>query len=550
MKLKLLVVVFFVGIICPVLTGCAVKEGPVYVKDGTAYGKPAGLFKEKWHDYFLRGVSYGDGGYWADAVADFRHAIAQRRPDQRRARTYGFHFVDYFPNRELGISLYHLGEFEKSVDALEASLASCESARAKYYVNKARRGRLQESGMDTAGPAASIKFPTPDYVTRDLSVTLRAAVQDNYYVSQLNVNGAADILELSQQEMLYQKEVPLKRGENRITLQAVDLVGNRSWAEQITVRVDREGPLVLLGSRRIGGTVEVTGAACDGSALVRLSLNSRELPVRGAYVVSVKESFEVAPGDYANRIAFAAQDRAGNRTSGYVEIESDGGAVHQAALPRLAFAGPGGGLPVMQLPTGTSQALRQTAKKASDETDRPIITVKGLTDGQTVFCDSVVVDGTVRANAGIKALSINGQSFFESVQDSALKSFMEELRGRKKRLLHFGRIIQLAEGSNRITVEAVDGRGRPCKQVVTLVRKTPRARQIGSRLTLSVYPFAETIKSAEPLERYVQSSLIHAFVNQKRFNILERHKLERLLQEQKISRSAVFDQDQAVSLGR
>ncbi|MCP4716178.1 MAG: hypothetical protein GY868_13760, partial [Deltaproteobacteria bacterium] len=125
-----------------------------------------------------------------------------------------------------------------------------------------------------------------------------------------------------------------------------------------------------------------------------------------------------------------------------------------------------------------------------------------------------------------------------------------ELRGRKKRLLHFGRIIQLAEGSNRITVEAVDGRGRPGKQVVTLVRKTPRARQIGSRLTLSVYPFAETIKSAEPLERYVQSSLIHAFVNQERFNILERHKLERLLQEQKISRSAVFDQDQAVSLGR
>src|SRR5437763_1903589 len=83
--------------------GCAVKEGRLYEKDGRQYGKPDGLFMEQWNDYYLRGISYSDGGFWSDAAADFQEALKQRDRDQRRARTYGLHFIDYFPNRELGI---------------------------------------------------------------------------------------------------------------------------------------------------------------------------------------------------------------------------------------------------------------------------------------------------------------------------------------------------------------------------------------------------------------------------------------------------------------
>ena len=53
-----------------------------------------------------------------------------------------------------------------------------------------------------------------------------------------------------------------------------------------------------------------------------------------------------------------------------------------------------------------------------------------------------------------------------------------------------------------------------------------------------------------PLSDYVQTFLTHAFVNQKRFFILERQELNRILQEQQLSREQIFDQETAVKMGR
>jgi len=58
----------------------------VYQKDGKAYGKADGLFKEQWNDYYLRGLSYSDGGFWDDAAQQiFLKALRGRDKDQRRA---------------------------------------------------------------------------------------------------------------------------------------------------------------------------------------------------------------------------------------------------------------------------------------------------------------------------------------------------------------------------------------------------------------------------------------------------------------------------------
>ncbi|MBW1855049.1 MAG: tetratricopeptide repeat protein, partial [Deltaproteobacteria bacterium] len=123
--------VILLSFICSFLTGCAVEKGNVYEKDGRLYGTTDGLFKAKWDDYYHRGGhSYGEGGFWEDASADFRKALQKRGRDQRRARTYGMHFIDYFPNRELGIAYFNLGKFKEAMQLLEASLASVESARA------------------------------------------------------------------------------------------------------------------------------------------------------------------------------------------------------------------------------------------------------------------------------------------------------------------------------------------------------------------------------------------------------------------------------------
>jgi hypothetical protein len=53
------------------------------------------------------------------ALKDLATAIGKRDKDQRNARTYGMHFVDYFPHRELGIAYYHKGDLVKAAKELE-----------------------------------------------------------------------------------------------------------------------------------------------------------------------------------------------------------------------------------------------------------------------------------------------------------------------------------------------------------------------------------------------------------------------------------------------
>jgi hypothetical protein len=77
------------------LAGCAVERGTVYVKDGARYGVISGwTWRGSWWDFYERGSSYATGEFCR--MPWFSAAIAQRQQDQRNARTYGMHFVDYF----------------------------------------------------------------------------------------------------------------------------------------------------------------------------------------------------------------------------------------------------------------------------------------------------------------------------------------------------------------------------------------------------------------------------------------------------------------------
>ena len=151
---QLLYAVLSLLVLC--LAGCAVDTGKVYVKDGKEYGvTPRQTWRSRWWDYYDRGSSYAAGEYWNEALADFQAAIRQRHDDQRQARTYGMHRSDYFPHRELGIVYYRQGHYTEAIDELTTSLSSVDTAKAKFYLNKARRSFLQQTRRDTAAPASS-----------------------------------------------------------------------------------------------------------------------------------------------------------------------------------------------------------------------------------------------------------------------------------------------------------------------------------------------------------------------------------------------------------
>ena len=129
------------------------EKAPVFERDGIEYGVTDGLFRSRWWNYYERGCSYAEGEYWKEAEADFKEAIKQRDEDRRRARTYGvLNFIDYFPHRELGVSYYHQTRYAEAINELERSIADTPSAKAGYFLDKARREWLLQEGIDAQRP--------------------------------------------------------------------------------------------------------------------------------------------------------------------------------------------------------------------------------------------------------------------------------------------------------------------------------------------------------------------------------------------------------------
>lgn len=141
----------------------AFAKAPECVKNGKKYGVVDGNFREEWYSYQERAESYLAGECYEPALSDFEQAIKLRAAvdraadipgcDQRQARSYGMHFLDFFAHRGRGVALYNLGRVDDSIKELEFSLQCVESAQAQYWLDQARAKKLQQSGGDAQDPA-------------------------------------------------------------------------------------------------------------------------------------------------------------------------------------------------------------------------------------------------------------------------------------------------------------------------------------------------------------------------------------------------------------
>jgi len=176
----------------------------------------------------------------------------------------------------LGIAYFYKGDYEKAIKALETSLAAAESARAKFYLNKARQSWLRKMQLDTIAPALSVQFPPPRYITNKFSITIKGTARDNFFVSSLIINNKPSDLELSKKDVTFEEEVTLQPGENILTLQARDLMDKISAPVTLRIETDRQGPLAFFqwdtGAGRIPQGQRVL---YDASEVVKCVLTSK-----------------------------------------------------------------------------------------------------------------------------------------------------------------------------------------------------------------------------------------------------------------------------------
>jgi hypothetical protein len=473
----------------------------------------SGTFRGKWWNYYDRGVAYSEKDDSSNAMADLKKAVSMRDKDQRMARTYGMHFIDYFPHRELGIAYLNAGDIDNAVKELEESVRNAESARADYFLNRARKALLMKNRAGLTPPSIIVGSPADNLSVRDFRIAVRGRASGPGHVAKIVVGGNTCRFDLALTTVDFEKEISLNEGENKVVITAEDLLGTVS-EKTITVNVDREGPTInvydlVAGSAGDKKTVRITGEVTDLTGIRKLDIDG--LPVQCPGSKSCE--FSVSVSRTTRFISIHAVDLLDNETRADMEIEKDLLAFSKKPAPvLLAFNGD---------------------KIFSFDKEAPVVKLKDTADLPAVFVDRYFVEGEVFDNKAVEKILVNGA----------------EVAVKKGRKIFFSKTVKLNEGKNRLSVEALDSSGNKGKSEFAVTRDVPDVMQTGARMSVTILPF-EIKQKGTDLAQLAYERLIGSFVEQKRFNVIERTRLDQVLLEQKLTKAKLTDPEHSVKVGR
>jgi len=509
------IVAFAAVAMATVLLGCAADSQTPYVRDGREFGKVKGAFRGRWWNYYERGLSFAEGRFYARALSDLRAAASQRDRDQRMARTYGMHFIDYFPHRELGILHFDMGDLHAAKVELETSQSHFPSAKARFYLDRVRRESIERERIDVAPPELTLELVRGEIWTSDDPVMISGYVRDAHFVSAITVNGKAVLLEQSLREHHFREPLSLVQGEHTIAVSAANLMGMET-ERSVVFHVDREGPVISIAELRSdleekGYRVGISGSAYDEAGITGVTINARPIPIEKGKEVFFTEEV-LTEGD---RLQLVASDALGNRTVALISVAHT--REHKPVL--LSYL--------------DSDRPGPVALLGSRDTHPPVINVKDLTDTLTVYLDRYYLEVMVRDDSKIDTLSVNGLP----------------VHNREGNIIFFPFLLDLQEGRNDIFIRATDVAGNTGVRRVVVTREVPEPFRLSARLSMTVMPFKHRGEVSGSSSSF-QSSLLDALVNLNRFKMVERERMDSVLQELKLSRTRLIDRRTALHLGR
>jgi hypothetical protein len=454
------------------LAGC-VSQGPDtrYTRDGKAYGVTGGTFRGRWWNYYERGRSFGDGGFWAEAERDFRAALAGRSRDQLWPRTYGLHFIpEYFPRRELGVALHQQGRFEEAVAELERSLADLHSARAAFYLDEARRAIVHRDNTDRDAPSISLFLPDHDLPLSGTMIAMEGVAADDTFVTSVRVNGEPVAVPVSGREVRFSTDVALSAGANTIRIEATDITG-KGHEKVLFIAADPDGPAVGIDAPVVFPG-RVTGVVTDPSGVTSLRLAGQDIPLGPADGAGLRFETEVTPEmvrDAREPLVLEAEDALGNVTR--LRLSPDAVA-DASALTDTMPAASGGWEPVgdgrMALRVGDRYIVLANTQP---QPDGLAVRFASLREGQRYLMDEVVVTVETLGDAPVADVTLDGIP-------------LQPVPGRAAQTL--SRRVRLSDGPNVFEAVARDRQGREARATVTVDRAPTAIEALANRLSVAL----------------------------------------------------------------
>jgi len=535
---------------------------PGHTKEEIA--KDFNLYRGKWWNYYVRGRWYAEGGYYAEAIQDFKKAILIRSKDQRSARSYGLHFWEYFAHRELGVIYYSQKNYAEAKKELEASLSTADSARAKYYLNKCNEEITKTTQADREPPHIRVTSHERGAVINTPVTKLKGVAADDSFVQTVSVQGKKLFIELAEKNLAFSENISLHPGENAILLEATDLMG-KNIRQDFNLTLDICPPLLylddILTHTKDGKLIAtIKGTAIDDYGVKSLFVNDTEIrfPVRKE--TDFRQDIILTDN---RKITFKVTDIAGNETHGEQRIGTKA-SLWQNNMPdadKLVFYS--GKEPVRIAAREMDGATVRTLLASQENT--PSQQQENNNDsktGKTVSPSSPGAAGDSippTVHTDVKSSVFYDTNLFLSGNahdDSGIAKLLINqlpLGIHPGKHVFFNHLLTLNEGENIISIKAVDSQGNETQlSPIKITKKTFELLETDARYTVALLPLrilAGQSVSADSL----YSMLLRAFdEDPKRFNFVERDKakLEQILQEQKISNTDLVSPDTAIKIGK
>ncbi|MEE4357763.1 MAG: hypothetical protein V2I97_14955 [Desulfococcaceae bacterium] len=510
-KVKISVPLIVVNLLLLLLTACQHAPRPACENQGIQYCKTDGIFGGKWFDYYERGLSCMEGECYDAALADLTRALRRRDRDERMAKTYGFHFMDYFPHREKGIIHYLQGDYEQAKKELELSLHYARSDKALIWLDEVRIRLMEQAGQPLSLPVLRVDFPEgiPGNTvekgkirTRNALFPIQIHAEDPQYIASLTLEdhyaGQTEtrnlFLESSAQKTAVREELAPEQGEHEIRIIAENLQGGQSVRE-FRLYADRIGPVIALETFRPGEYIK--GSLYDESGDISLNINGKPVPLRKAEDHWIFEMRLSSDSPYPQ---LTATDRLGNQTIAKMADFLSAGILHQTPNPLLAEYG---------------NAVSDM--NPVSYSPKPLIHLEKYADRETVYTDRIFLRGHVKSSSPLKEVGINKTSLLNAPGQQT------------GTIVFFTHSLKLEEGENKIVITAKDEAHSEALKEIFIERKIPDAFHWKNRYRLALYPF-EGVETSESAKQF-QYFLMQGLAERKRFSLLMRDEIQKMLKD-------------------
>lgn len=520
-------------IVVATIAGCAGQAG----RTSDDYG----AFRGRWWNYYDRGVWHLANQRYAEAKDDFDRALAGRTRDAWSARTYGLHFQEFFPNREMGIALYHEGDLDGAEAFLTQSTEQVDSARAWYYLDRIKRDKIAQGIIsDDAAPSISSAEFGGNVLLRDLDVPVSLTVADDNGVTDVTVLGERLYQRKSETEKTFETQIRLEEGEHPVPVELADLA-DKTTSEQYTVTIDTTSPSIAYigyvpGVVTQESSYTLRGVAMDDHGVTSVRLDDEAFQGPGG---EMKYPFELnlplSAGE--NTFKLAVSDAAGNDNVVAIQIfQGDRNTaaaklwwLEQRAPERLKVAMVGG--PAF-LAAVLDTAYAQAAVPVSIEVEFPEVP----SDRSPYKRNIIPIKGKVVAPGGVAAVQVDNRDVVpEDTPEGATT-------------IEFQRRVGLEVGENDINVVAQDAAGERAENPLIIEAQYPLLNDPETFMPIAV---SGAVVQDESGSLELNPTLV---VNleaelQNRFFVVDREQIDAVLLEQQISAEELASVDTRIPLG-